>query len=110
MNRMQSFEQSWAARHGVPVESMVQYRFESREGYRLPDMAAHYRTYCDALDSLSVTLPQRINPPGRVYKLSNYDPEEARMEAWDEALEACFDAIMSSGLHVVLPISERGTP
>lgn len=57
MNRMQSFEQSWAARHGVPVESMVQYRFESREGYRLPDMAAHYRTYCDALDSVVVEVP-----------------------------------------------------
>lgn len=47
--RMEKFEQLWAQRHDLPAESLAQYRFESREGYRLPELAAHYRTFCDVL-------------------------------------------------------------
>lgn len=61
MSRMSSFETLWAARHGVPAETLVQYRFESKEGYRLPGMAAHFRTYCDTLDSVVIELPV-LNP------------------------------------------------
>lgn len=47
--RMEKFEALWSARHDLPAESLAQYRFESREGYRLPELAAHYRTFVDVL-------------------------------------------------------------
>lgn len=61
MSRMEKFEKVWAARHGVPAETLVQYRFESKEGYRLPGMAAHFRTYCDTLDSIVIELPDHFD-------------------------------------------------
>lgn len=61
MKRQESFERLWALRHDVPAESLVQYRFESRDGYRLPDMAAHYRTFCDTLESVVIELPNKYN-------------------------------------------------
>jgi len=48
--RMEQFEKVWADRHGVPPESMVRYRFHTVEGYSLPGMASHYRTFTAALD------------------------------------------------------------
>lgn len=65
-DRQDKFEILWALRHDVPAESLKQYRFETKEGYRLPEMAAHYRTFCAALDSLSAEnqriVPVRENP------------------------------------------------
>lgn len=52
MNRQESFEKHWAQTHDVPVESMAQYRWKDQDGYRLPGMAAHYRTFCAAMDSI----------------------------------------------------------
>ncbi len=49
-DRQLAFEQSWAERHGVPVESMAQYRHKTREGYCLPDMASNFRSFCAALE------------------------------------------------------------
>lgn len=46
MNRQQAFENHWATVHEVPVESMEQYRWKNKDGYRLPDMAAAYRNFC----------------------------------------------------------------
>lgn len=57
MNRQQAFEAIYAKQHDVPAESLVQYRFESKDGYSLPGIASHYRTYCDTLDSIIVELP-----------------------------------------------------
>ena len=53
MNRQQAFEAIYAKQHDVPAESLVQYRFESKDGYSLPGIASHYRTYCMTLDSLA---------------------------------------------------------
>lgn len=50
LERQLKFETIWAERHSVPLESMVQYRFKDQDGYRLPSMAAHYRTFCAALE------------------------------------------------------------
>lgn len=58
MSRQQAFEAIYAKQHDVPAESLVQYRFESKEGYSLPGIASHYRTYCDTLDSIIVELPK----------------------------------------------------
>lgn len=58
MNRQQAFEAIYAKQHDVPAESLVQYRFESKDGYSLPMIASHYRTYCEALDSIVVTMPK----------------------------------------------------
>lgn len=55
--RMEKFESLWAIRHDLPAESLAQYRFESREGYRLPELAAHYRTFVETLESIVVVLP-----------------------------------------------------
>ena len=57
MSRQQAFEAIYAKQHDVPAESLVQYRFESKEGYSLPMIASHYRTYCDTLDSIVVEWP-----------------------------------------------------
>lgn len=61
MNRQQAFEAIYAKQHDVPAESLVQYRHKSKEGYNLPGIASHYRTYCDALDSIVVELPNRFD-------------------------------------------------
>jgi len=60
MSRQQAFEAIYAKQHDVPAESLVQYRHKSKEGYNLPGIASHYRTYCEALDSIVVELPERI--------------------------------------------------
>lgn len=64
MSRQQAFEAIYAKQHDVPAESLVQYRFESKEGYSLPMIASHYRTYCDALDSIVVELPEGFTHHG----------------------------------------------
>ena len=51
MSRQQDFEAIYAKQHDVPAESLVQYRFESKEGYSLPGISSHYRFYCLAMDS-----------------------------------------------------------
>ena len=61
MNRQQAFEAIYAKQHDVPAESLVRYRFESKDGYSLPMIASHYRTYCEALDSIVVELPNRFD-------------------------------------------------
>ena len=60
MSRQQAFEAIYAKQHDVPAESLVQYRFESKEGYSLPGIASHYRVYCLAMDSIVVELPPSI--------------------------------------------------
>lgn len=61
MSRQQAFEAIYAKQHDVPAESLVQYRHKSKDGYSLPGIASHYRTYCDALDSIVVELPDRFD-------------------------------------------------
>lgn len=51
MSRQQAFEAIYAKQHDVPAESLVQYRHKSKEGYSLPGIASHYRTYCMVMDS-----------------------------------------------------------
>lgn len=51
MNRQESFEQHWADQHGVPAETMAQYRWAEQDGYRLPGMSAAYRNYCAGWDA-----------------------------------------------------------
>lgn len=51
--RQDNFEILWSLRHDVPAATLKQYRFDTKEGYRLPDMASHFRTYCDTLDSVA---------------------------------------------------------
>ena len=60
MSRQQAFEAIYAKQHDVPAESLVQYRFESKDGYSLPGIASHYRFYCLAMDSIVVELPPSI--------------------------------------------------
>ena len=52
MTRQDSFEAHWADMHDVPVETMAQYRFAEKDGYRLPGIAAAYRNYCAGWDAL----------------------------------------------------------
>lgn len=51
MSRQQAFEAIYAKQHDVPAESLVQYRHKSKDGYNLPGIASHYRTYCEVMDS-----------------------------------------------------------
>ena len=61
MSRQQAFEAIYAKQHGVPAESLVQYRHKSKDGYNLPGIASHYRTYCETLDSILVEIPNRFD-------------------------------------------------
>jgi hypothetical protein len=49
MKTMEMFETHWADVHDLPVETLAQYRHATKDGYRLPGMASHYRTFCAAL-------------------------------------------------------------
>ena len=61
MSLQQAFEAIYAKQYDVPAESLVQYRHKSKDGYNLPGIASHYRTYCDALDSIVVELPSSLS-------------------------------------------------
>lgn len=67
MSRQQAFEAIYAKQHDVPAESLVQYRHKSKEGYNLPGIASHYRTYCETLDSIVVELPNRFDEKFQEY-------------------------------------------
>lgn len=56
MSRQPGFEKLYAKMHDIDPEDLVQYRFGSKDGYRLPQMASHYRLYCETLDSVEVDL------------------------------------------------------
>lgn len=58
MNRQPGFEKLYAKMHDIDPEDLVQYRFGSKDGYRLPQIASHYRLYCETLDSVVVVLPK----------------------------------------------------
>lgn len=90
MSRQQKFEQIWAERHGIPAETLAQYRFDSKEGYSLPGMAAHYRTYCDTLDSLVIELPF----------YGNYFHESSERESGETYALAAAEFIRDQGLKV----------
>lgn len=60
MSRQQAFEAIYAKQHDVPAESLVQYRHKSKEGYNLPGITSHYRTYCETLDSIVIELPSNL--------------------------------------------------
>lgn len=51
MTRQELFEKHYAEVHDLPVETMVQYRFASQDGYRLPGIAAAYRNFCAGWDA-----------------------------------------------------------
>lgn len=51
MNQQERFEAFYADQHGVPVESMAKYRMG--DSYRLPAIAAHYRTFKAAEDGVN---------------------------------------------------------
>lgn len=51
MNQQERFEVYYADQNGVPVEAMKQYRMG--DSYRLPGIAAHYRTFKAAEDGAS---------------------------------------------------------
>lgn len=89
MSRMEKFELIWAAQHAVPAESLVQYRWIPQEGYRLLDMAAHFRTFCQTLDSVVVELPST-----ECFGINS--EEVARV-----AIDGCADAINDAGINWV---------
>jgi hypothetical protein len=51
MTRQDSFEQHWADVHDLPVETLAQYRWKDKDGYRLPGIAAGYRNFCAGWDA-----------------------------------------------------------
>lgn len=63
-DRQLSFEAHWGDQHGVPAESLAKLRWVTQEGYRLPDMASHFRTWCAGLEWLeSQAKPVVVNLP-----------------------------------------------
>jgi len=86
MNRMEAFEADWADRHDIPVDTLAQYRHADGSGYKLPDIAKNYRTWCQALDSVVVELPG-------TECFGSYSEEAARV-----AIDGCADAIEEAGI------------
>jgi hypothetical protein len=101
MNR-EAFEANYASSHDLPLETFSQYRMG--DTYRLPAIASHYRTWCAALESVVVELP---NPemPEDYEVFEKDDPEEyarleARCGAQYAAIFKCKKAIEAAGLKV----------
>lgn len=88
MSRQQAFEAIYAKQHDVPAESLVQYRFESKEGYSLPGIASHYRFYCLAMDSIVVELPKD-------YPMSATPKYQSQRQ---ETIRECQQAITAAGV------------
>lgn len=51
MNQQERFEAFYADQHGVEIATMTQYRMG--DTYRLPGIAAHYRTFKAAEDGMA---------------------------------------------------------
>lgn len=96
MTRQESFEKHWAETHDVPVETMAQYRWKDQDGYRLPGMASHYRTFCAALDSVVISLPEAERDTDGMH--SQYDTEVMRRETHNEVLFECRKSIEQAGV------------
>lgn len=92
MTRMERFEKIWSAQHAVPPESLLQYRWVTQEGYRLPAMAAHFRTFCETLDSLVIELPVIID--------KEWANTHAERSAMRDAIGLCKKRIEAAGLKV----------
>lgn len=92
MTRQERFERIWAAQHAVPPESLLQYRWITQEGYRLPAMAAHFRTFCETLDSLVIELPVIHDK-----EWANTNAERCAMR---DAIGLCKKRIEAAGLRV----------
>ena len=60
IERMERFERIWSIQHAVPVETLPAMRWRERDGYRDPAMAAHYRTFNLALDSIMAAMPPEL--------------------------------------------------
>ena len=65
-DRQLAFEQDWAERHNIPVETLAQYRHRDQEGYKLPDIAKNFRTWCNAQSKVVVMLPAMNPAAGRL--------------------------------------------
>lgn len=74
MNKQESFEKHYADQHDVPAETMVQYRWAEKDGYRLPGIAAAYRNYCAGWDAREIQAEE--------------DLEDLRLQALDDACRA----------------------
>lgn len=55
----EAFEANYASSHDLPLETFSQYRMG--DTYRLPGIASHYRTWCAALESVVVALPDYLD-------------------------------------------------
>lgn len=105
MSRQEAFEKIYAKLHDVTPDSLVQYRFCTTDGYRLPQMASHYRVYCETMDSLAGKLQDAERY--RWLRVNNYYAHVQVMEAdgsmpyvYAEELDRCIDfavVIMSAG-------------
>lgn len=65
-DRQFAFEKSWAERHGIPAESLAQYRHKTEEGYNLPDISKNFRTWCCAQADVVISLPPMNPAAGRL--------------------------------------------
>ena len=74
MTKQESFEQHWADMHDLPVETLAQYRWAEKDGYRLPGIAAGYRNFCAGWDAREV--------------LANAEIEEMNLQAMADAARA----------------------
>lgn len=86
--RQEKFERIWSIQHAVPVESLLELRWHTQDGYRDPAMAAHYRTFNLALDSIIIALP----------------PEWASVDERDDGANEmrgyCAEAIAAAGVKI----------
>lgn len=95
MSRQQAFEAIYAKQHDVPAESLVQYRFESKEGYSLPGISSHYRTYCMVMDSEEI---QGLRKDAERYRwLRQYTVKSLAVSGALASLDRDIDSAMTKG-------------
>lgn len=93
MDRRDAFEKSWAARHRVSIDEIREHRFETEDGYDLPLLGTNYRTWCAAIESVVVELPEERIARG-------YGEQVADALGFNDGLSYSRTAIEAAGIKV----------
>lgn len=97
MNR-EAFEKSYAEAHDLPLDTFSQYRMG--DTYRLPGIASHWRTWCAALESVVVELPEPMKAPDQAWNESTQRAEKGKFMGFNRALRMAKKAIKVAGVRV----------
>lgn len=90
MSLQEAFEKIYAKLHDVTPESLVQYRFCTTDGYRLPQMASHYRVYCETMESINQDIAElKTQVEAMKKEIAALKPEKIRTDRTTVGYTGC---------------------